>query len=153
MQNEKNYNENKINIVSKIKEEQKIEEDDEDPNLNITVTGSMKHYKKMETTKLTNLPALISLKDKPLNQNQNEKIEEEKGEDKKFWVPDEHSQNCYNCGSKFFSLLNRKHHCRVCGNIFCKSCLETFWEITIYGEKKELKVCSYCQEKKGDFKK
>ena len=151
MQNEKNYNENKINIVSKIKEEQKIEEDDEDPNLNITVTGSMKHYKKMETTKLTNLPALISLKDKPLNQNQNEKIEEEKGEDKKFWVPDEHSQNCYNCGSKFFSLLNRKHHCRVCGNIFCKSCLETFWEITIYGEKKELKVCSYCQEKKGEL--
>ena len=153
MMNEKNNNENKINIVNKIKEEEKIEEDDEDPNLNITVTGSMRHYKKMETTKLSNLPALISLKDKPLNQNQNqkEKIEEEKGEEKKFWVPDEHSQNCYNCGSKFFSLLNRKHHCRVCGNIFCKSCLETFWEITIYGEKKELKVCSYCQEKKGEL--
>ena len=132
---------------NKIKEEQKIEEEEEDPNLNITVTGSMKHYKKMITTNLSTVPALISIKDKP----QKEKIEEEKGEDKIFWVPDDHSQNCYNCGSKFFSLLNRRHHCRVCGNIFCKSCLESFWEITIYGEKKQLKVCSYCQEKKGEL--
>ena len=136
----------KYNFQSKILEEQKVDEE-EDPNLNTTITGSMKHYKKMETTNLSTLPALISLKDKP----QKEKIEEEKGEDKQLWVPDEHSQNCYNCGSKFFSLLNRRHHCRVCGNIFCKSCLESFCEITIYGEKKELKVCSYCQEKKGEL--
>ena len=132
---------------NKIKEELKLEEEEEDPNLNTTVTGSMKHYKKMMTTNLSTLPVLISIKDKP----QKEKIEEEKGEDKTFWVPDEHSQNCYNCGSKFFSLVNRRHHCRVCGNIFCKSCLESFWEITIYGEKKQLKVCSYCQEKKGEL--
>ena len=125
MKKEDNDNQNKI------KEEQKIEEEEEDPNLNITVTGSMKHYKKMITTNLSTLPVLISIKDKP----QKEKIEEEKGEDRIFWVPDEHSQNCYNCGSKFFSLLNRRHHCRVCGNIFCKSCLESFWEINIYGEK------------------
>ena len=137
---EENNNRNKI-------EEQKNEDEEEDPNLNTTVTGSMKHYKKMETTNLSTLPVLISIKDKP----QKEKIEEEKGEDKKFWVPDEHSQNCYNCGSKFFSLLNRRHHCRVCGNIFCKSCIESFWEINIYGEKKQLKVCSYCQEKKGEL--
>ena len=138
---------NKYNSQNKIIEEQKIDEEDEDPNLNTTVTGSMKHYKKMETANLSTLPALISLKNKP----QKEKIEEEKGEDKKLWVPDDHSQNCYNCGSKFFSLLNRRHHCRVCGNIFCKSCLESFCEITIYGEKKELKVCTYCQEKKGEL--
>ena len=138
-----------LNNQNKINEEQKVDDDEEDPNLNTTITGSMKHYKKMETTNLSTLPALISLKDKP----QKEKIEEEKGEDKKLWVPDEHSQNCYNCGSKFFSLLNRKHHCRVCGNIFCKSCLELFCEITIYGEKKELKVCSYCQVKKRELNK
>ena len=145
--NDNNKNNTKTNNTNKINEEQNNEDEEEDPNLNITVTGSMKHYKKMEATNLSTFPALISLKDKP----QKEKIEEEKGTDKKFWVPDEHAQNCYNCGSKFISLLNRKHHCRVCGNIFCKSCLESFWEITIYEEKKELKVCSYCQEKKGEL--
>ena len=138
---------NIINNQNKIKEEQKVEDEEEDPNLNLVVTGSMKHYKKMETKNLSTLPALISLKNKP----QKEKLEEKKDTDKKFWIPDEHVQNCYNCGSKFFSLLNRKHHCRVCGNIFCKSCLESFCEITIFEEKKELKVCSYCQEKKGEL--
>ena len=143
-----NDNKNIIKNPNKINEEQKNEEEEEDPNLNTIVTGSMKDYKKMESKNLSTFPALISLKDKP----QNEKIEEEKKAlDKKLWVPDEHVQNCYNCGEKFFSLLNRKHHCRVCGNIFCKSCLESFWEITIYEEKKELKVCSYCQEKKGEL--
>ena len=66
---------NKYNSQNKIIEEQKIDEEDEDPNLNTTVTGSMKHYKKMETANLSTLPALISLKNKP----QKEKIEEEKG--------------------------------------------------------------------------
>ena len=140
-------NDNMINNQNKIKEEQKVEDEEEDPNLNTVVTGSMKHYKKMETKNLSTLPALISLKNKP----QKEKLEEQKDTDKKFWIPDEHVQNCYNCGSKFFSLINRKHHCRVCGNIFCKSCLESFCEITIFEEKKELKVCSYCQEKKGEL--
>ena len=147
--NDENSKENKIimNNQNKMKEEQKVEDDEEDPNLSTVVTGSMKNYKKMETKNLSTLPALISLKNKP----QKEKLEEKKDTDKKFWIPDEHVQNCYNCGSKFFSLLNRKHHCRVCGNIFCKSCLESFCEITIFEEKKELKVCSYCQEKKGEL--
>ena len=56
--------------------------------------------------------------------------------------------NCYKCNSKFISLISRKHHCRICGNIFCKSCLETVCEITIYGGEKKIKVCSYCQQKK-----
>ena len=150
MEEEKNNNDNKkvINNQNKKKEQKVVDEDEEeDPNLNTTVTGSMKNYKKMESTNLSTLPALISLKDKP----QKEKLEEKRDSDKKFWVPDEHVQYCYNCGSKFFSLINRKHHCRVCGNIFCKSCIESFCEITIFEEKKELKVCSYCQEKKGEL--
>ena len=143
-----NDNKNKLKNQNIINEEEKNEEDEEDQNMNSKATGNMMSYKKMESKNLSTFPALISLKDKP----QNEKIEEEKKDlDKKLWVPDEHVQNCYNCGEKFFSLFNRKHHCRVCGNIFCKRCLESFWEITIYEEKKELKVCSYCQEKKGEL--
>ena len=146
---DKNCKETKNIINNKIiiKEEQKVEDEKEDPNLKTLVKANMKVYKKKEDKNLSTFPALISLKNNP----QKEKIEEQKDIDKKLWVPDEHAQNCYNCGSKFFSFLNRRHHCRVCGNIFCKSCLETFYEITIFEEKKELKVCSYCQEKKGEL--
>ena len=146
---DKNCKETKniINNKNIIKEEQKVEDEKEDPNLKTLVKANMKVYKKKEDKNLSTFPALISLKNNP----QKEKIEEQKDIDKKLWVPDEHAQNCYNCGSKFFSFLNRRHHCRVCGNIFCKSCLETFYEITIFEEKKELKVCSYCQEKKGEL--
>jgi hypothetical protein len=37
------------------------------------------------------------------------------------WVPDEEVSNCYNC-NKYFSIIMRKHHCRVCGKIFCSYC-------------------------------
>ncbi|CAJ1019802.1 FYVE zinc finger/Ras of Complex, Roc, domain of DAPkinase/Ras family, putative [Leishmania lindenbergi] len=39
------------------------------------------------------------------------------------WVPDAHVVNCMapDCGNSF-SLFNRKHHCRMCGRVFCSSC-------------------------------
>ncbi|KAG5483794.1 hypothetical protein LSCM4_04949 [Leishmania orientalis] len=39
------------------------------------------------------------------------------------WVPDAHVVNCMAPGcSNSFSLFNRKHHCRMCGRVFCSSC-------------------------------
>lgn len=37
------------------------------------------------------------------------------------WVPDEECQGCTSCDAAF-SLLNRRHHCRICGQIFCEPC-------------------------------
>lgn len=36
--------------------------------------------------------------------------------DKEFWMPDEQCKECYKC-RKQFTLLRRKHHCRICGKI------------------------------------
>ena len=44
------------------------------------------------------------------------------------WVPDENVSVCYNCNVTF-SLLNRRHHCRNCGKIFCGPCSKYFIEI------------------------
>ena len=44
------------------------------------------------------------------------------------WVPDENVSVCYNCNVTF-SLLNRRHHCRNCGKIFCGLCSKYFIEI------------------------
>ncbi|XP_004692414.1 PREDICTED: rabenosyn-5 [Condylura cristata] len=39
------------------------------------------------------------------------------------WVNDQDVPFCPDCGSKF-SIRNRRHHCRLCGSIMCKKCVE-----------------------------
>ena len=41
------------------------------------------------------------------------------------WIKDKNIEDCYKCNLKF-TLLNRKHHCRSCGKIFCGNC-SNFW--------------------------
>ena len=36
-------------------------------------------------------------------------------------MPDEHCHQCYDCGDRF-TTFRRRHHCRICGHIFCKRC-------------------------------
>ena len=38
-----------------------------------------------------------------------------------FWMPDAVSTDCYQCNLKF-NLFRRRHHCRICGQIFCQAC-------------------------------
>lgn len=38
------------------------------------------------------------------------------------WKPNNASSNCFDC-DRPFSLINRRHHCRKCGEIFCGNCL------------------------------
>lgn len=37
------------------------------------------------------------------------------------WVPDNQATHCFNCNKSFIPLVRSKHHCRRCGNVFCKS--------------------------------
>jgi len=39
------------------------------------------------------------------------------------WVPDREASDCAKCESRF-TLRRRKHHCRLCGEIFCSACSE-----------------------------
>jgi len=41
------------------------------------------------------------------------------------WVPDEKVVGCMRC-AKHFTLLVRRHHCRMCGRIFCSDCCSNF---------------------------
>ncbi|KAK7821774.1 1-phosphatidylinositol-3-phosphate 5-kinase fab1b [Quercus suber] len=38
-----------------------------------------------------------------------------------FWMPDQSCRVCYECDSQF-TIFNRKHHCRLCGRVFCARC-------------------------------
>lgn len=37
------------------------------------------------------------------------------------WIPDHAATRCQGCGAGFTMML-RRHHCRLCGHIFCASC-------------------------------
>lgn len=41
------------------------------------------------------------------------------------WIEDKMVKKCFNCKTSF-GYLNRKHHCRNCGNIFCSYCADNF---------------------------
>ncbi|KAL2534428.1 1-phosphatidylinositol-3-phosphate 5-kinase FAB1B [Abeliophyllum distichum] len=66
-----------------------------------------------------------------------------------FWMTDQSCRVCYDCDSKF-TIFNRRHHCRLCGRVFCAKCTEhsvpapsddpnSGWEDWGW-----IRVCNYC---------
>ena len=62
-------------------------------------------------------------------------------DDKSLWVPDEKADICYECGNKFILVIRRKHHCRICGRIYCDDCC---MKIPNENDNSELRVCNSC---------
>ncbi|KAI7848163.1 hypothetical protein BDC45DRAFT_575135 [Circinella umbellata] len=65
--------------------------------------------------------------------------------DKEFWMSDEQCKECYKC-RKPFKLLRRRHHCRICGQIFCGKCASHTISGKRYNQKGELRVCNFCYD-------
>ena len=42
---------------------------------------------------------------------------------KAIWVPDAEASACTKCGDAF-TVRRRRHHCRLCGGLFCAACSE-----------------------------
>jgi len=62
---------------------------------------------------------------------------------KQYWMPDSNCHQCYECGQRF-STLKRRHHCRICGQIFCHSCCRHQVPGKIIGYTGYLRACTYC---------
>ncbi|KAK3025142.1 hypothetical protein RJ639_043924 [Escallonia herrerae] len=66
-----------------------------------------------------------------------------------FWMPDQSCRVCYECDSQF-TLFNRKHHCRLCGLVFCSKCTANWVpapsseQETPREEWDKIRACSYC---------
>ncbi|XP_060522898.1 hepatocyte growth factor-regulated tyrosine kinase substrate isoform X2 [Cylas formicarius] len=52
---------------------------------------------------------------------------------------------CHRCRVTF-SMINRKHHCRACGQVFCGQCTTRTAALPKYGIEKEVRVCDSCYE-------
>ncbi|MCP9264811.1 Early endosome antigen 1 [Dirofilaria immitis] len=59
------------------------------------------------------------------------------------WLEDSEAINCRAC-DKPFTLTNRKHHCRQCGQIFCASC--SSFTAKIASSRSSVRVCNACHE-------
>lgn len=58
-----------------------------------------------------------------------------------IWVPDENVEKCSECKIDF-TFINRKHHCRFCGKIFCSTCLPFMQQLS--WDDQEKKCCIQC---------
>ncbi|KAJ8621284.1 hypothetical protein MRB53_029813 [Persea americana] len=66
-----------------------------------------------------------------------------------FWMPDHSCRVCYECDSQF-TVFNRKHHCRLCGRVFCAKCTTNSIPAPsddpscIREDRERIRVCNYC---------
>ncbi|KAL3939330.1 MAG: hypothetical protein SGBAC_005933 [Bacillariaceae sp.] len=42
-------------------------------------------------------------------------------DDRQHWMPDHYAKQCYACDTQF-TVFRRRHHCRICGQVFCNVC-------------------------------
>ncbi|KYR01978.1 FYVE-type zinc finger-containing protein [Tieghemostelium lacteum] len=61
------------------------------------------------------------------------------------WKDDTTVSNCELCDDAF-SIINRMHHCRSCGGIFCESCSSNKVSLKHFGITKKVRICLMCLE-------
>jgi len=60
------------------------------------------------------------------------------------WMPDDSTSQCHACNATF-TLLNRKHHCRGCGEIFCAGCTRTQLPLPQLNLNGPQRLCDRCK--------
>ncbi|KAG8376278.1 hypothetical protein BUALT_Bualt09G0046600 [Buddleja alternifolia] len=66
-----------------------------------------------------------------------------------FWMPDKSCRVCYDCDSQF-TIFNRRHHCRLCGRVFCAKCTANSVPAPSaepnsgHEDWDRIRVCNYC---------
>jgi len=61
------------------------------------------------------------------------------------WIPDNKADVCNKCDTTF-SISERRHHCRQCGNIFCDSCTSHRYLVRYYPDGRPRRICESCNK-------
>jgi hypothetical protein len=62
------------------------------------------------------------------------------------WIPDSDSKACLVCEQEF-TLITRRHHCRLCGNLICHACSTSLPISNIKSDNPAgIRICSNCSE-------
>lgn len=62
---------------------------------------------------------------------------------RELWMKDETAKECFYCEEPF-STFRRKHHCRICGNIFDSKCTNLV-PGKLFGQSGRLRICKPCE--------
>uniref|UniRef100_F1KR02 1-phosphatidylinositol-3-phosphate 5-kinase n=2 Tax=Ascaris TaxID=6251 RepID=F1KR02_ASCSU len=62
---------------------------------------------------------------------------------RRYWMPDSTGRECYECQERF-TTFRRRHHCRLCGQIFCSKCCSIQVPGSLLGYMGDLRLCAYC---------
>jgi 1-phosphatidylinositol-3-phosphate 5-kinase len=71
----------------------------------------------------------------------------------KFWMPDRFCKVCYGC-EEAFTMYRRRHHCRMCGQIFCNGCSSFYIDGKLFNTPGLVRSCRLCydqQYERGDL--
>ncbi|KAJ3312054.1 1-phosphatidylinositol-3-phosphate 5-kinase [Boothiomyces sp. JEL0838] len=68
-----------------------------------------------------------------------------------YWMRDEKVKECYDCKAAF-NTFRRRHHCRICGQIFCHKCASSIVSGKRFGYQGEMRVCDFCLKVVDDYK-
>eukprot|EP01100_Stratorugosa_tubuloviscum_P015081 TRINITY_DN8466_c0_g1_i1.p1 TRINITY_DN8466_c0_g1~~TRINITY_DN8466_c0_g1_i1.p1 ORF type:complete len:537 (-),score=256.18 TRINITY_DN8466_c0_g1_i1:80-1690(-) len=61
---------------------------------------------------------------------------------KGHWQPDSSVNNCGKC-AELFTLTNRRHHCRLCGLLYCKKCCSSSLNVPVMNT---VRICDKCKQ-------
>jgi FYVE/RhoGEF/PH domain-containing protein 5/6 len=62
-----------------------------------------------------------------------------------LWYPDDAAAQCMRCDTAF-GVIVRKHHCRNCGAVVCKTCSAHTAIVPGVDKNKEVRVCNVCKK-------
>jgi hypothetical protein len=61
------------------------------------------------------------------------------------WIPDAERKKCNRCEIQF-NAIHRRHHCRNCGEVYCKPCCSIFKPLERFGIFTDVRICVECNE-------
>ncbi|MCI4387760.1 hypothetical protein PGIGA_G00077880 [Pangasianodon gigas] len=107
----------------------------------IKMAAEIEDLSHIKTTLEERLIELIREKDALWQKSDALEFEQKQRAEEQWWLVDQEATHCLSCKSQFTWWL-RKHHCRLCGRIFCYYCSNNFVS-TRSGGKKE-RCCREC---------
>jgi 1-phosphatidylinositol-3-phosphate 5-kinase len=64
---------------------------------------------------------------------------------KDFWMPDRLCKVCYGCEDAF-TMYRRRHHCRMCGQVFCNPCSSFYIDGAMINMQGPVRACRLCHD-------